>query len=230
MTRDELDKYLARLNSWQEAIGFKPVNHAYTFNGIPKPSVSELMRPMSMLVYGAETNHFAKLAMDRGKRAHAAMESMDAVGIYPVQYDTLKYVEAYAQWRDSRPEFEIIANEKRVCGGPYCGTFDKLAHESKLGRVYLIDIKTGETAHPELWNVQMDFYDRALRHMGLYISGAFVVQCKKDGSFVEHECKSHTGMPDHLLKIYWYFENAKEEKECTQTPDTRPLSATTADG
>jgi len=162
------------------------------------------------MVYGGESSRFAKEAMDRGRRAHAAMEALDAVGIYPIEYDTMKYIDAYTAWRESRPEFEIVANEKRVCynqNSPwFCGTIDKLAYDAGFGRVFLIDIKTGETAHPELWRVQMEMYEMALLSMGLYTSGSFVVQCMKDGSFVEHDIKSDTGIVGSLGNIHAYMK------------------------
>lgn len=210
MTAEEA---LATLNGVAKHVVFNEKNHTYMVDGIQHPSVSSLMKPLSDMVYGGSMTWEMADAMDRGKRAHHAIEMLDTIGLGTDEKDIAPYVDAYLKWRRDNSDVEPIAHEAVVVGDGYCGTIDKLM-QNKWGQFFLLDIKTGEKAQRKLWKVQMEFYMDALRCMGLDVTGWVVVQCKKSGEYVEMRSSSwDTGMCDCLLSLHQYIRREQDEQE-----------------
>lgn len=199
---------IARVTAMHNAIEFDADKHIYSVGGIVHPSVSELMMPVNGLVYGTWSRKSSN-AMTRGTRAHKAMEAYDELGIESEDADIVPYLMAYKAWLADHTQYEPMLNEMRVLGNGYCGTIDKLMWDAKWGRPALVDIKTGDNAHPELWLLQLDFYDNALRHNGICVADAFVVQCRSDGGYAVFENKWEGAViTDELMTIHrWRKEN-----------------------
>lgn len=178
---------ILQLDSMQKRVRFDPVAHVYTVDGFGVlPSVSELMRPLSSMEYANGDAYFTALAMERGKRAHLAMQAYDTLGVITEEKDIAPYLDGYMKWLSSLPDgFRVIANEQYVFTDQYAGTIDKLI-EAPDGKLWLVDVKTGDTARPRLWYLQLEMYRIALAFNEIPIEHAMVLQVKKNGKTVEH--------------------------------------------
>lgn len=200
--RQTKEQVLELVNARHDAIAFDADTHTYTCSGIAFPSVSDIMSPVNGLVYGTWSKRKSR-AMDRGTNVHKAIEAYDEMGLETEDETIAPYLAAYKSWLETHPTWEVIANERRVKGIGYCGTIDKLVWDNKYDRVFIVDVKTGDVPHPELWDAQLEFYSEAMRETGCCVSGEIVVQCKSDGTFHEHiKDYGDYGIMDELIAIY----------------------------
>ena len=61
-------------------IDFDEESHIYTLNGYRLPSVTQLMRPLTLIAYDGVSLGAMSEAADRGTRAHSQVE---AIRLYP---------------------------------------------------------------------------------------------------------------------------------------------------
>jgi len=139
--------------------------HAYMVDGERVPSVSEIMRPLSVQVYGTEPNHRAETAMIRGTMVHKAIEDYDEYGIDLCPPDLDGYLAAYKLFRYNHPELEKLKSETQLyCDQPpvlFAGTIDEMGIVD--GSPYVLDYKTNTAAKWNLWKVQLTAYAEMLR-------------------------------------------------------------------
>ena len=106
---------------------FDPVEHRYTYDGNPVPSVTQIMRPLTEAVYGKIDPATLRAAADFGTAVHACTEYLDEgdLDANSVEPEWIPYVEAYIAWKDfARPTIERI--EWRLACEKYAGTIDRI--------------------------------------------------------------------------------------------------------
>ena len=80
---------------------FEEKRHLYTINGIKLPSVTEIIDPVSYIVYKG-VDEFAKLKAGwRGTDVHFAIELYNDTGVIEIEEKFKGYLDAYLQFREA---------------------------------------------------------------------------------------------------------------------------------
>ena len=133
----------------QLPIEFEPVNHIYTVEGAKLPSVTQIMKPMSMMLYEGIPWDVLSAAADRGTRVHEQVSNFIRFGVLEEDDDTAPYLAAYRAFSEKyKPEW--IASEYRVFHKlmRYSGTVDLLGFR-RAGR-WNRNRCGGHQDHPEI--------------------------------------------------------------------------------
>lgn len=155
-------------------------SHTYTVDGVVKPCVSDIMRPLSDAYYkNAVKYNRMETARNRGVMVHEAIDFYINFGIYAEE--AVEWVLIFAQWMVDEG-VEIVRNELSLTDGNYCGTIDLLVR--KDGKLLLVDIKTTSVINTALLEVQLAGYERLLQANGYVIDGAYVLQLKPPKGYV----------------------------------------------
>lgn len=85
----------------QSLIDFEPIAHIYTLNGQRLPSVTQIMTPMSIMVYTGIPSDIMASAADRGTRVHEQVSNYIKFGYLEVDEDTEQYVAAYISFAEA---------------------------------------------------------------------------------------------------------------------------------
>lgn len=165
-----------------EGLTFDPEKHVYRVKGIPIPSVTQLMKPLSTSVYNGIDESILQAAADKGTAVHSAIEFFLKYGIaeYPEQHKG--YFDAFLCWyRDNNPEIiltESMTYHKQLL---YAGTVDLVAKVNGLNT--LIDYKTTTVIHDMLTTVQLEAYQRALATNEVKVEQKAILQLRQDGTY-----------------------------------------------
>ena len=195
-----------------KGIEFDPDKHEYRVNGERKPSVSELIDPLTARHYGEISKEMLTAAANRGTAVHSACEDIDYGLEVEVPAEYAGYCEAYVAFlNDYRPE--LLAAEMRFYQPEYgyCGTLDRWFVVD--GEEWLLDIKT--TSSPSKANivagcVQTRAYQLAVESA----KRRFLLYLKSDGKYRLVDCgeyeKKHnfsaTSIFGHLTDLYEELE------------------------
>lgn len=188
---------------------FSPVfderRHAYTVNGMIVPSVTQLLRPLTSLVYGNIDQDVLTAAADFGTAVHACTEFLDQGDLdeETVADEWRPYLDAYKRWKASASP-EILHIELRLGCSKFAGTIDRIARID--GQLWVIDLKTTCEIHPHV-GVQLAAYT-ALAEQFLHTTNIrrAALQLRPDGTF---RLKEFSSVADEtcfnaLLSInYW---------------------------
>ena len=194
-------------------IDFEPENHVYTLAGKRLPSVTQIMEPMTLMLYKDVPGDVMATAADRGTRAHEQVSNYIRYGLIETDGDTEGYLEAYLAFeRSYQPAF--IATEYRTyhTSMQYAGTLDMLGYVTPDdGAGYdLVDIKCTRVYHSVLLAVQLAGYAEALKSHGIPIRQRYGLQLLKDGSFRFERVTD--GYKDFLHCLAIYNTMMKERK------------------
>ena len=148
--------------------------HAYLYNGVIIPSVSELIRFKFPDAYAGIPDRVLKKKANYGTKVHALVESyangditMEEVQKKRIDPDIKIAVEQFEAIRKNWA-FYIKDMEKIVCWkGRYAGTYDM-----RIEGDYLIDLKTTSVIHEEWLRWQLGLYYLAAgldKHHGFVI-------------------------------------------------------------
>ena len=171
----------------EKGIEFDPELHAYTINGKRYPSVTQLMKPMSALVYGDVDPVALHEAADRGTRAHEQISNFVQYGLWESDEDTEPYVESFKRFlKLYRPVW--VASEHMVVHHTmgYVGTADLIGYvdgDTTADGLDLVDLKCTAAWHPVLLAAQTSAYAEALRSAGVKIRATYGLQLLRDGNF-----------------------------------------------
>lgn len=178
-------------------IKFEEEGHRYLLDGVQIPSVTQIMKPMSLMVYENIGQSTLMQAADKGTRAHEQISNHIIYDILETDEDTKPYVEAFLKWESAyKPVF--IASERLLYHRMmrYAGTCDILAFvtpDDGKG-VDIIDIKTTSTLHHNMLAVQLGAYAEALKSESFNVRDLYGLQLLSDGSYrfekVENDYKS----------------------------------------
>ena len=165
-------------------VDFDEERHLYTLRGMRMPSVTQIMRPMSLMLYSDVSNDALYEAADRGTRAHAQVEAIVKYGVEECDDDTEGYIAAFQAFQaDYRKEW--LGSEYRTYHKimRYAGTIDLIADAGAEGAVDVIDIKTTAQFHRKMLEVQLGAYAQALMSWGVNVHGVYGLQLFKDGKY-----------------------------------------------
>lgn len=184
---------------------FDEEQHLYKLGGICLPSVTQIMKPMNMMLY--ENVDRCKLydAASRGTRAHEQISNMIVYGIEESDEDTVPYVEAFKSFSGLyNPTW--VASEYRTYHKAlfYAGTLDLVGYvqpDDGTG-VDVIDMKTTVAWHGVPLKTQVAAYSEALRSHGVKVRRTYGLQLKKDGTFRFEELKNGYPLFLHCLGLY----------------------------
>jgi len=136
-------------------IEFLEETHQYLVDGIIKPSVSEIMVPLSKEYYKEVNEEILEKACERGSAIHKATENIDREEEYEIKETWDDYVFQYKKFKALRNP-KIIDIEQQLTNGEYCGTIDRIIELE--GERWLIDIKTSAKINKMLVAVQLGAY------------------------------------------------------------------------
>lgn len=165
-------------------IDFDTDQHLYTLNGMRLPSVTQIMEPMSLMLYQGIPQDVLFGAADRGTRAHEQVSNYVLYGIEEVDEDTKPYLDAFHEFEAAyHPTW--IASEYRTYHKAlrYAGTIDLVGFiEPDDGTgVDVIDLKCTSVYHPVMLSTQLAGYCEALKSHGVKIRRRYGLQLCKNG-------------------------------------------------
>lgn len=136
------------------AIDFEQEQHLYTLHGFRIPSVTQIMEPLSLMLYNSIPLDVLNEAADRGSRAHEQISNYVKYGVEEPDEDTEPYFEAFKKFeREYKPAW--VESEYRTYHKilRYAGTIDLIGYiEPDDGTgVDVIDLKCTSVYHRLCW-------------------------------------------------------------------------------
>lgn len=193
-------------------IEFDEAQHLYTLGGMRLPSVTQVMEPMSLMLYRDVPEQMLDAAADRGTRAHEQVSNFIRYGILESDEDTQPYVDAFLLFnQDRRPTW--IASElrtfHRLMG--YAGTIDLIGYiEPDDGTgVDVIDLKCTSVFHPVMLATQIGAYAEALRSHGVKVRRRYGLQLLKTGKYRFEQVEDGYKNFLHCLALYNAMQDEK---------------------
>lgn len=183
---------------------FDEATHTYKVNGLPIPSVTEILKEEGFI----DVSFFTDYGRERGKLAHLAIHLFDQGELDEESLDPVlsPYVEAWKRFR-ADTGVEIIESEVPVVDllGRYAGTPDKIVLLD--GKQTILDLKTGAILP---WvRLQLCAYCEAKT---IYRRAA--VQLNDDGTYKMH---TYTDRQDFAiwnatLAVFWWKRNEMKRR------------------
>lgn len=167
-------------------LDFDSETHVYRHRGLRLPSVTQIMRPMKLLLYNGIAADTMATAAGRGTRAHEQVEAIVKYGVVESDEDTKPYIDAFMSFQSmARPtwlasEYAVYHKQMR-----YAGTIDLIGFIGKDdgNGVDVIDLKTTASYHPVMLSTQLGAYANALMSHGVKIRNLYGLQLLKNGKF-----------------------------------------------
>lgn len=167
MPKSEQEKIISPNN---HEIKFDEVSHAYTFNGVALPSVTQIMKRLSQEYYTDINPQVIINAGKRGTKVHQAIELYETMGVYD---DEVKdYVLQYLRVKNAY-KFTPLKQELMLTNGIYCGTVDMIA--TLNDKLVLIDLKATSKINDILVEVQLAGYKQLLSDNHIDIEDCYVL-------------------------------------------------------
>lgn len=163
-------------------LAFDEEKHLYTLNGLPLPSVTTIMKPLSQFEYKGIREDTLAHAATKGSSVHNAIELYLKFGIEDIPPEHAGYFQAFKQWlADYKPK--TVGSEARMYHKTllYAGTADWVGYIGD--ELVMVDYKTTYKLIDMLVSVQLEAYERALESHGLNIQRKGALQLKKDGTY-----------------------------------------------
>lgn len=167
-------------------IKFDEQNHLYLVNGVVYPSVTQIMEPMSLMLYKNIPGSTLNTAADRGTRTHEQISNYVNYGILEKDPDNEAYLDAFLGFeRMYSPEW--VASEHRVYHRimRYAGTMDLVGYvqpDDGTG-VDVIDLKCTAAYHGVMLATQLAGYVEALRSHQIKVRNRYGLQLLPSGKF-----------------------------------------------
>ena len=177
---------------------FEERKHIYHLNGIQIPSVTQIMKPLSDMVYESIDSQTLEYAARRGTIVHDAIDNYLEFEIEDVPEEQRGYFDAFLAWKEKENP-EIIATERKVYHKAlrYAGKCDLLCMID--GRLTLVDYKTSAAFQPMLYPIQLEGYAKAWETHGVKVEDKMILHLKKDGKYIVHRCAQN---PEHYSVIF----------------------------
>lgn len=172
--------------------------HRYYVDGVEKPSVTEIAKPISAERLNAIQMVMVERARERGRRCHELFEQYLLLGeIDPEEIETeyFPYVQQFVLWSKAyRPK--VLFTEKKLYGDEFCGTADLICVID--GKLIVVDYKVTSAIDKKSLSVQLEGYYRLCNKLGLEIDECYFLHIKK-GSYVFKPIKRDAEWFDVLL-------------------------------
>lgn len=167
-------------------IDFDEGKHLYTLRGVTLPSVTQIMRPMSLMLYADVPDNTLQEAADRGTRAHEQVSNYVLYGIEEADEDTEPYMNAFLAFQHAyRPVW--VASEYRTYHKTmrYAGTIDLIGYvdPDDGSGVDIVDLKCTAQFHAIMLATQISAYAEALKSQGVPVRNRYGLQLLKTGGF-----------------------------------------------
>lgn len=195
-----------------DGLTFDSKAHVYSINGIPIPSVTQLMKPLSDSEYGGIDPKHLEIAAARGTAVHEAIENYIKFGIMDIPPEFHGYVDGFQEWWASQKP-TVVASELRFYHKYmwYGGTADLLAEIN--GKLSLIDFKTTSKVIHSSCAVQLEAYARALESHGIEVQEKYILHLKNDGRWAFLPFRTNDTVSwsvfSALKAVYNYIQNNK---------------------
>lgn len=165
---------------------FDDATHTYRLNGVVLPSVTTIMKPLSMMHYGGIDEATLERAAHRGTMVHNAIENYVKFGVEDIPAEHEPYFKAFLAWMNEC-EVKPISSETRLYHKQlkYAGTADMGCEER--GVRTLVDFKTTSSFSGMLCGVQLEAYERAFESHGVSYVRKIIIQLMPDGTYKRHD-------------------------------------------
>lgn len=192
-------------------IDFIEKEHVYLVDGVPKPSVTEILNPITASFYYAINPATVDYARERGSRIHELTQMID-YGDQPfIPYELGGYIKAYLAFlRDYKPEWHGIETLVYDAQRDVCGTIDRYGMIG--GKRAVVDIKN--QANPSVENkisvcAQTAEYAMAI---GWRDSMRYALYLHADGTYQLMECQKYEAKREFLgIALFdWYLDIYRE--------------------
>lgn len=128
----------------KHVIDFIEEEHIYLVDGIEKPSVTNVIKPITAQGYNAINPSVLEKARWRGSMVHEATQLIDYGDRPSIDGEILPYIKAYLEFlRDFNPTWEGIEDVVYDEGAEVCGTVDR--HGWIDGEYTVVDIKAQDS-------------------------------------------------------------------------------------
>ena len=190
---------------------FDPETHTYRLDGEEIPSVTQIIRFLSVDV--DKTRPWLRdAAAERGSAVHAACALLDygepdAPDTIPPEFGG--YLSAYAAFlRDYAPQWRFIERPMygEWGGKHFAGTLDRAG--TMRGQNVILDIKTGSSGTTPVYSAQLTGYDKLLNPIGSR-SHLYILALSRDGTYTLREYKADP----ELFSACFTLHNATKKKE-----------------
>lgn len=149
-----------------------------------------------------------KKAQDLGTSVHDAIEKFYRGHFDPMGYLQNGYFESFLAWSAKNPVFPKVVEERFYD--------DTLMITGKVDLTTncheLIDFKTGSWDHPEIWELQAQFYCHLLNNS---IEKCYIVKLHSDGSYpmvyTFYPSEEKWEVCKHAIACYRYFYRDKKD-------------------
>lgn len=201
------------------SLEFNPENHEYKFDGVIKPSVTQILSSVGVPDFSGIPETVLTEAMNRGKAVHFATELLDRGQIGNYEIDDL-CKKCCGQWEFLRNiilkkhDLKIgLLNqqiEEPMYSGNYgyCGTPDRCYYDYTQRIAVLIEIKTGitaEQARPQTAAYAVLMQENCgVNFKNIYRYSAHLFFDKEVGKLEEHKNKIDFNVFLSALNIYKY--------------------------
>lgn len=193
-------------------IAFEDERHIYFHKGYRIPSVTQVMEPMSMMLYAGVPADAMYAAAKRGTRVHEQIANGITYGVYEVDEETAPYIAGYQGFANDRNPV-WIASEYRTHHRMmnYAGTVDMVGYvEPDDGNgVDVVDIKTTAEYHGVMLSTQVGAYAEAIRSHGVKIRNLYGLQLLKNGSYRFEKLENGFKLFLHCLAIWSAMQSEK---------------------
>ena len=167
-------------------VDFEEERHIYTEGGFKLPSVTQIMEPMSLMLYASVPDNTLNNAADRGTRVHEQVSNYVLYGIEETDEDTEPYVHAFLDFqRDFNPTW--LASEYRCYHKVmrYAGTIDLIGYigPDDGNGVDVVDLKCTAAFHSVMLATQIGAYAEALKSHGVPVRNRYGLQLLNTGKY-----------------------------------------------
>ncbi len=187
------------------AIDFEQEQHLYTLRGFRIPSVTQIMEPLSLMLYNGIPLDVLNEAADRGSRAHEQISNYVKYGVEEPDDDTEPYFKAFKEFEQAyKPAW--VESEYRTYHKilRYAGTIDLIGYiEPDDGTgVDVIDLKCTSVYHPVMLATQLAGYCEALKSHGIKVRRRYGLQLLKTQKYRFEQVEDGYKTFLHCLAIY----------------------------
>lgn len=156
-------------------------NHKYYVNGVEKPSITEIAKPISSERLNALQMALVERARQRGSRCHELAEEYLLLGELDtdeIEAEYFPYIQQFVLWvKTYRPK--VLFTERCLFGKDFCGTLDLICEID--GKVMNVDYKFTSAIDKKSLSVQLEGYYRLAKENGIEIDESWFLHIKKDG-------------------------------------------------
>ena len=178
--------------------------HKYVLaDGTKVPSVSEIIEPLSKLVYGDIDTEVLAWAQMRGTAVHELTVKLDNERIAEAPYELSGYLEAYAKFLQEHKVRWIYTEKPFAKDREYAGTIDRYGFVDDIRTI--LDIKTSSKITGKnlvVYEAQLNLYRRMLEAHEEQVNRLVILHLKKDGGYTLEEINIDDRLADDCLNIY----------------------------